>query len=533
MKSLVTRFLDFARENKIWVLSVAALLLGAIPLYIYALSVGELPDFSLAELTGTLIASFLTEVFIGSATVGYLLFAGLAARHAVNAFYPEVSGGIPGNRHYLMRGNFIQGVTAFSILTWFGLATSSFDIWLAPGASNLTRGAYVVSLCSAALLVAFDWRNGRRPLKYVLLTALASSATFLCVLLIAYLNGYVVVPPGPARPEPRPSVPLLELNRRLTDVCAWLLHDHLIATASAAAIAVCILLPVVVRKTRGRRHANKSGAAAQPFFTNETLKLLAAKAWVTAVFWFLLFLTAYFLSLFVSASPAHSQTATALMGGLFLILFNWWAFVAKDWKQRIFLGATTFCFIFIMLPLQTNNATLLPKMVVNALGFGNRHAANVVLASTECPALARYGVSCKAEKDASIGITNANILDRLGSTVLIELQVKRTAAPSSANNGPRAEGSAPVAQAPTASRVAFIPLTIATPKTGTSESKDFVRLYACDPLLMERLRAVDPAKAGALACVKLSVAKDHLIGHTVNGPATYSGEFSQYVQVGG
>lgn len=54
--------------------------------------------------------------------------------------------------------------------------------------------------------------------------------------------------------------------------------------------------------------------------------------------------------------------------------------------------------------------------------------------------------------------------------------------------------------------------------------------YRCDDLRLDALRAVDRAKVDSLACIKLSVPKDHMLGHTVNGAATYRGGFSQYVQ---
>lgn len=50
-------------------------------------------------------------------------------------------------------------------------------------------------------------------------------------------------------------------------------------------------------------------------------------------------------------------------------------------------------------------------------------------------------------------------------------------------------------------------------------------------MLLEQLRADDPAKADALACVTLSVPKEQVLGNSISGPATYSGDFSKYVSV--
>lgn len=547
MKELIKKILDFIKDNKIWSLTIAAPLLGAIPLYIYALSVGELPDFSISELTGTLIASFLTVVVIGGSTVIYLLFAGLAARSAVNAFYPDAPGSAHDNHHYLIRGNFIQGVTIFSLLAWFGLATSPFDTWLAPDAPGLTRLAYWISLVSSALLVIIDWRNGRRSIKYALLSALSGSSAFLVILLTAYSSGYISIHPEKSSSKTLPNAPLIEFQTLVThaNIGKWLLQDHLITTASTTAIAVLIVAPVLARITRNRRQTNKSGGISHPFFKSERWKLLAAKCWVASVFWFLLAVSFIFLDLMVIAAPLHTQTSAVLFGGSIFIFLNWMAFSTKSWKERLLLGSMTFLVVFVMIPLQTSNATLLPKMIVNTLGLGNRHAAAIVLASTECPVLAQYGVSCKSEKDTSIGITNANILDRLGSTVLIELQIQQTVdtpsvekaqtpgTPASSTTNAQPPGTpASATHGSPQTHVTLIPLTIPKPKTIKSQTNSFPTLYPCDPALVEKLRVVDSAKADSLACVKLSVPKDHLIGRTVNGPATYSGDFSQYIQAG-
>ncbi|WEY37770.1 hypothetical protein [Paraburkholderia sp. SUR17] len=525
------QLLEFVKDNKIWVLSIAVPLLGAIPLYIYSMSVGELPDFSLSDLTGALIASFLTELVIAALTVCYVLFAGFAARNAVSAFYPETpSGPPPANRTYLIRGNFIQGVTVFCVLAWFGLVTTSFDRWLIPPATWLARTAYWGAICSSALLVIFDWRNGKRRLKYTLFFILTGSIAFLAVLVWASLCDYAPVPHGKQGAQASSSVPLAKATTWAADAGAWLLHDHLVATATITALVAGAVVSYIATVTRGRRQANRSGQPPRPSFKNERLNLLAAKGWITFVFCLFSAIPLLLLYAIVDATPTRAQVTAAIVGGSYLLLLNWFSFSARDWKQRGMAAAGAFLFVFVMLPLQSNNATLLPKMVVSALGSGNRHATNLVLASTECPALVPYGINCKAEKDSSIGITNVNILNRLGSTVLIELQVQRVMAPSATPQKQRQDVPASEPHGAVPPRTNLVPLTLRVPKAGTPHTDGFLASYSCDDLRLERLRAVDPAKADSLACVKLSVPKDHMLGHTVNGAATYLGDFSQYVQ---
>ncbi|MCO8320397.1 hypothetical protein [Burkholderia multivorans] len=531
MKLLTEQLLEFVSDNKIWAFSVAVPLLGAIPLYIYSMGVGELPDFSLGDLTGSLIASFLTEVAITVATVGYLLFAGFAARSVVNSFYPKTSLGIPVNHCYLIRGNFIQGVTVVCVLAWFGLTTSSFDTWLPPPEIWLARIAYWASLFSSALLVVADWRSGKRPLKYALFFTLTGSIAFLAVLVCAYLGGYIA--PLPLRPgwrAPSPA-PIAKASAWVLNAGTWLLHDHLIATAATAALAAGGIVSYIATITRVHRQANRSGQPPQLLFKSEGLKLLVAKACITAVFCFLSGVSIVFLGVMVDATPTHAQTAAAVLGGSFLIFLNWFAFAASDWKQRGWAWLATFFFVFVMLPLQSDNAMMLPRMVTNALGSGNRHATNLVLSSMECPALAPYGIDCKPDKDGSIGLTNVNILNRLGSTVLIELQVQRIMDTSTTDEEQRSGKPVADAHGLPRNRARLIPLTLRVPEAANGYADGFLASYKCDALRLEGLRAVDRAMADSVACVKLSLPKDHMLSHTVNGAATYRGGFSQYIQI--
>ncbi|PRH40729.1 hypothetical protein C6T65_19310 [Burkholderia vietnamiensis] len=125
---------------------------------------------------------------------------------------------------------------------------------------------------------------------------------------------------------------------------------------------------------------------------------------------------------------------------------------------------------------------------------------------------------------------------------MIELQIKQTADASDAKKAQNPDtqaSSATQTQAASTtasanhalpSHISLVPLTLSKPKN--SKMKDLAALYPCDSALAEKLRSVDSEKANSLVCAKLSVPKDHLIGRTINGPATYSGDFSQYIQAG-
>jgi hypothetical protein len=532
MISLPKRVAAFFKDPKSWKVPVAVAVVGALPLCINAIAAGELPDFSLTDLTGTFFASFAAVAFLGSLIVFYVLIAGFAARHIVNSSYPEVSGSTPDNHNYLIRGNFILGVALLSILVWFGIAAALTDLKLAPH-PYAAWTIYAFALCCTTLLVLCDWRTHARSFKYSLLACLVGSLAFLAVLGLANWIGY-----APTISSPTPNVThasstfTTNLAEWLSSAGHWLLGDRLVKTAALLSIIVGVATPVLVRGTRKRRTANRSGQKPEPWIKNETAKLLLTKAKVIGAFWFFSALTFIFLGLIVEASPASYQIVTALVGGTILLVLNFWTFSASDWKSRVAAGVCTFGFVFGVLPLYGHNITFLPKLVVNVLGLGNRHATDIALASTECPALASYGAECMPTKDTSIGLTNVNVLNRAGSSVIIEMQVQIQALLTPIDT---AKSQAPVPASAVsgvpAVRVTYLPAALSSTQMVARDRRTIASLYPCDEILLEKLRESNPAKADNLACVRLSVPKEDVIGRAIGGAATYAGDFSRFVSI--
>lgn len=536
-ENLMTRVRKLLSEDVRVQLSLAVLLLGALPLYAYALSIGQIPDFSVADLTGVLIASFLTAALLGTLMVTYLLSAGFAARKAMDAFYPVSDSGevdakdarallARDTREYLMRGRFIIGVTAFDVLIWFGAAVKPFNMWLAPQHPGLATYVYIVALVACTLLVLIDWRRGWRQGKYILFAALCGAIAFLSVLTAADLGGYVAEVSLAAHPA-------AERHFAWTSIFAsWLLHDRLILTASVSALLVAVGLSALAFATRKRRSIVRSGGTPPTLFQNPAHRLLAAKLLAATAFTFATGLSALFFIQVVTASAPSKQTMIAVTGAMYLFILNWGAFSARDRKHRIFFGMATFALVLIVLPMQAGNALMFPKAVVTSLGLGNLRANSIVLSSVECSALLPYGVDCDAKKDNSIDLTNVNILNRFGSPVLIQLQVRRSpeAATGITHAAPTEQASGAAASPPAALRENVTLSLPPLPRDAATENLT-AEQYPCDGLLWAKLRATDPRKADALACVNLSVPKEYVLGNTTNGVATYNGDFSQYVRV--
>lgn len=528
---------DFANENRLLCFTIFILTIGAIPLYVYSLSIGQLPDFSLADLTGVLIASFMTEIFIGAVIVFYLLAAGLATRATVGMFYPEKSMELPlssgpasdaVNREYLFRGHFIVGVTMMWLLVWFGISTKPFSAFLGSDYSWMAKCSYYFSLACIFFLMIVDWRCGWRRGKYLLAGVFFLATTFLAILMLAYEYGFMstMTAVAPGAVSSSPNEPFPKLSNWTQGALVWLFQKHLVVVAVCISIVIGVSLPAIAWRFRSRPHSHEKPKSS---WLNHwpSGKIFFAKIAASLAFGVSSLLVILFFGLVVGEGELHWQMLTAFTGGCYVILLNWAAFQARDRKIRLLIAAAMFVLIFILIPVQSRNSTFFPKVIVRALGFGNMHADSVALSSAQCATLAPYGVRCASRKDMAITLTNVNILNRIGSTVLLELQAKRILLSSASNILP-SSGKAMNSLQMTVSDGEVKTLAISEEPDAGAKSKD-TGAYSCDYLMLDHLHTTDPTKANALACIKLSVPKDQVMGYTINGSRTYAGEYSQYV----
>lgn len=530
-----TKF-ELVKENK-GLFATAILVIGALPIFVYDLSVGDLPDFTISDMTGALISSFLVGTFVSLVMIGYLLFAGLATRKAVTGFYANDKVGFDKNAAYLFRGKFIVGVTLLVVILWAGIIFRPFDQWFAPTTRGSAGIAYQVALWSCFALVFVDWRKGGRVVKYLLSGALGGAIAFLAMLLIAYWAGLVNIPAkadGSAvqiQVSPTPSAFLVHI---VVQIQKLLSVESIICTAFCASVATAVVTIVLGLTSRGRREATLAGRTPGLFFKNENVRLFIAKSRATVAFFGISTIGVLFFWVIVDAAPGATQAYVTFLGASLVIMLNWAAFAASGWKARAWLALATFAVVFVFLPLQSRNALMLPKMVVNVLGFGNRHASTVSLSGASCALLVPYGADCKGTKDGAVNIMNVNILERLGSSVMLELLLERL--------DPAADAKHKVAQkVPHGKRVSTVTGKIADrmgeilwlpqeQTAGTSQNTDTLP-RGCDPLLLDKLRAQDLARSKQLVCVKISVPKTAVVGRTVDGIATYKGAFTSYLKV--
>lgn len=79
--------------------------------------------------------------------------------------------------------------------------------------------------------------------------------------------------------------------------------------------------------------------------------------------------------------------------------------------------------------------------------------------------------------------------------------------------------------------MAYDPAVLSGPQSNALDPKTIASLYPCNEVLVEKLRETDPTKANNLACVRLSVPKENVVGRTIGGPSTYAGDYSRFVRV--
>ncbi|KWZ29710.1 hypothetical protein [Burkholderia anthina] len=670
MRTFRQRFEKIVDDHPFTLLSLLVLSLGGAPLLLYSVSIGQLPDFTLTDLTGALIAAFVIEIGLAGLFAIYFLFAGFSARFVLDQFYednPTASIGQSGSptqnqqmRDRLLRGRFILLATMLTGLLWGEALASPFVYWIGPALAWLTVVGYLMTYAGLIGLLIDNESIATSGRTRVLWSVFAFGAVVLVALQLAARLKPIMVDPALAdqahplafacsklAPVARigiewitahlwiPSVLVvvsvaLLVRRRWTGRSAsvsnralrvglrWVLGiaiaafvlassswmvDHarfewlwqanwLALSVVGAATGVVGLLWLIWRVLRGRL-ANTSivGGGGPRLLArwNGPSKLIVAKLCVTVVFAFCtvwVLLSAYFL---VDMTHAKDRAQILFMTISLLSVFNWAAFSTRGWKTRAGLCVMVAIAAFASVPTIAQNPLLFPRMLVTTLGFGNRHALSMALSGQQCATLAPFGVRCSTGKDGSITLTHVNIVNRLGSSMVIELMLRTD---SSADTGPViARKSATVAQPravhvpETGSRRAAkpVPAAASRPSSAVSANVSAQTLvltmavrdsisheqgHGCDPFLLElRTRALkrapvqaekssDKTKASGggaasgtkavgavsvmaptaplvkdadLSCVRITIPKDQVVSYASAGGRSYEAGYSGYI----
>ncbi|PFH29291.1 hypothetical protein BX604_3064 [Burkholderia sp. JKS000303] len=319
-------------------------------------------------------------------------------------------------------------------------------------------------------------------------------------------------------------------------------------------------------------------------------RLTVAKVCITIVFSFFTSLVLVFTIFLVGMINAKDHSQILFMAIALLSVLNWAAFSTRGWKDRVSLGAMAAAVMFFMIPVSAQDPMLFPRMLVTTLGFGNRHASSMALSGQQCAMLAPFGIRCAAEKDSSITLTHVNIVNRLGSSMAIELLLRVRPQATGMVNGPTAAKTDPNGTKPMRSgklrrgetpasmavvttlvdkgnSIASVQTLVLTPSIADAVSRQ--RQVGCDQRLLDQLQRVVEKTArsddravtqraeqavgastiiasntvdtsGAtdsgvivsgdnLACVRVTIPKDQIISYTSAGERTYRDGYSGYI----
>lgn len=533
-KTILRRCIKLAEEHFVFIASVCILTLGGLPLLFYAIHIDQLPDFSLTDLTGTLIASFFTEVFLGSALALYFLLPSTFARRALRRRYPlAIYWSKPdpariveqlaqsGSVDYLMNSGFIVGTTVITLYIWGGVAALTFGK-SAPDLPFPGRLAYWCGLGSSALLTAVDWRgtHNRSKFKYCLRALSILSVIALVGSLLAWQPIRSAIASHDV-PAPLRNVVQRALSIESPFTAHW---PHLAAIwgyVIAALAGASIMLTVIryrLRLSAGIAYAYTS--IRHVLSSRDARKLLAVKAEATGRFAVCMAFPLLFLLIISDTGDADGKIRATAYGFALLTLLNWWNFTAQKLWWRPVIGIVTLGCMLLLVPLLANNPSFYSTVIVRTLGFGNLHATSVTLSAEQCATLRPYGIDCEAKKDESITLANVNVLNRLGNTVILELLVHPTDSCEIKAGAER--------KLLDSDEHAAIRLRDLTMCPGFSAPD--VNVSKCDTLLLQARAKRAVNGTDPLTCVRISLPKDQLLAFSSDGARVYDATYSRYVE---
>lgn len=514
------------------------LLIGGGTLLAYALSIGELPEFTLGDLTGTLIAVAATGVLVVGVVAVYCLFAGLFARGALEWFYPMAAQDLSAadarsEQHApygrLTRGPFIIGATLFGFLIWVSLAVCALSEQLSAQHDLDLRVALIVALPTLAALIFADWPKGQRLFaKQILLSCLLGALAMLVVLLAAYSNdsGDLITK--------KPSTAQVVVPPWKPDITGALDHVYLIGGLVAGLGLIWARGDKLATRIRSLRPVGIPQrwsawiAKAHPIkLSRQRNQLLLAKLAVIAAFGLCGIGLVYVAAMFSSMGDLQNQGWIVLGLSLQLTVLNWATFSSRAWKDRVLLGVTTALVLFLLVPLFTHNSIFLPKTVMSMLGLGERHVDSVAISSRQCAVLAPYGVTCVADGDRAVTLRNVNLLNRLGGSMVFELLVRRIHEHPAPQVGPPDRTGNDL---PQSARENLTPKTLEMATVSSQATKGSAPTGIpehCDRSLWGELN--DEVRKSELTCVHLVVPKDQVSGYTPAGNRSYRGDYTQYI----
>ncbi|MFM0741840.1 hypothetical protein PQQ51_31805 [Paraburkholderia xenovorans] len=543
----------YAKNNPIVSISFLSGIVGGGTLFWYYLLLGQMPDFTLPQTTGLFSAAFLAGIIVIGTFALTCVAPAAVARYALDEMLPEN----PAPSHFwipteakaesaakvtsqmraeLLNRAFPVELTALSILAWCGIGLTPLAEFFWPGDPGLVIVIYAVMVFTLLLLVLLGSLL-RRDLRIALRIVVAFGSSAIATLLMLHKAGLdpstsLLSFSFPSGLIPDTSGPLISRQ---------FLRPHVYALAATLATLATGLLACVA--ILGERRRLQRDIFSGPPFPKVRPSMFTTRFWLALVYVAFSSLPLMLALEFARLNgPAHAIRSLGTII-LYLALFNLAFFSMASMKRNFFkacLIAVGFFVVTVMVPMQ--RPTVIPKGVVFALGLGNFHSSTILLSSLQCPRLAIYGIECEAKKDDAVVVTNVNVLNRMGSTATLELQIRR--------EGPDIDRSLTVAGFALSADLQDPPAT-RNPKpvlmTREESAHDFAngdpqqRVIAarqCDdsiaswlqsPWETEKSRLANRNKYVRLWCVTVNVPADQLLDFDKDGTRSYTGGYSEFI----
>ncbi|MDE1713571.1 hypothetical protein PWG14_13435 (plasmid) [Chromobacterium amazonense] len=534
-----------ARRNLIATASILALSFGGLTLLLYACSIGQLPEFSWNDLTGTLLAACITGLMVLGIFVVYCLFAGYFARSSLEWVYPEAANYSPqpvtanspseiAPYTQLMRPSFIIGTTLFSVLSWSLLITIIASEQLVSPYREQLYGSLIAAMLAVATLILIDWKRFTSQfVRHGLVGILVSATAIVITIIVAWSEGPSSLA---AKIKNPPNAPAVTVNY---SECWVELIDHAIAIG-VSFLFLSVLVLNIKKIASCTKKTVQNIAHRIPWKLPKWLvvninkviytiggdasgrKLLLAKACSMVVFFAsssIALLTAFLMA---GMGSKDDWGRNFVLITAILIALNFVSFAIRKWRDRVILGSITAGLVFISYPIFIHNSLMFPKMIVSLLGLGNERLEVIGISSKQCATLASYGVSCSAGGDQTITLINVNLLNRLGSTAVLELLVKEEVTGKSkliAKEGVKASS----LLLPALKEKNALERQILTTKTAEMTPSK------CDELLLSQIDAGSSTTRESLRCKVLVLPKDQIAGYTKSGTRSYNGNYTSYL----
>lgn len=554
---------DYVKSNPVVSASFVSGSVGGLTLLWYCFLVGQTPDFTLSEVLGIFVAAFLAGIVVIGTFALMCVAPAAFSRYVLDGILPERPDfqkfWLPGKkmtepagpaltrmRSELLKGAFPAEISALAILVWSAVWLKPLAEFAWPADPLLLQTLYFTAL---VCLVAVICAGSQMPLgwKVMLRCVVVFTGTAAALLYVIHRAGFSS--PGNLLPSGVTDAPALS-HRSIHE---WHFPNGPAFYAIVAALAFVVTVVIAIASLRGdhnrrERGMNKPKEHAKNRPSMAGVRIRVAAAYVVCSF--LPMLAA--LKLADENGPAHAVRSLALLI-LYLALFNFMFFCVVSVRRsfgKAYLLALAFFAATLLIPIQ--QATIVPKIIVYVLGLGNFHSSVVVLPASECSRLQVYGVTCDPRKDASIAITNVNVISRMGSSPVLELQVRRQgpaidALLCASKRDPGADLDIPSSIAPTAlppgqaGNVIETPLRVGSTGEDVTTHGNVTVLHParrCDEETAAWLLApatsnadlqANRTKYGRLLCVTITVRKDELLDYDKDGWRSYRNGYSTFV----